>query len=129
MIGSVPMTKGKTEVKDRTIRKFGEGCGGLFGGLAEVEADVEFLFEEVGAAGGVAEVFGGVAAGFDLEAYGAALEGGVDVVDALAMRVIESFGDAKDRGQAAGHALVEVGQGGISLVMAGGFGFAIVVAD
>jgi hypothetical protein len=46
----------------------------LFGGLAEVEADVEFFFEEVGAAGGVAQVFGGVAAGFYLEADGAALK-------------------------------------------------------
>ncbi len=82
----------------------------LFGGLAEIEADVEFFFEEVGAAGGVAEVFGGVTAGFDLEADCAALEGGVDVGDALAMGVVESFGDAEDGGQAAGHALVDVGK-------------------
>ena len=42
--------------------------------MAEIEADVEFFFEEVGAAGGVAQVFGGVTAGFYLQADCAALE-------------------------------------------------------
>ena len=43
-------------------------------GLAEVEADVEFFFEEFGAAVGVDQVFGGIAVGGDAQTYGAALK-------------------------------------------------------
>ena len=46
----------------------------LLVGLAEVEADVEFFFEEFSAAVGVDEVFGGVAVSGDAKADGAALE-------------------------------------------------------
>ena len=46
----------------------------LLVGLAEVEADVEFFFEEFSAAVGVDEVFGGVAVGGYPQTDGAALE-------------------------------------------------------
>ena len=74
-------------------------------GGAEVEVGVEFAFEEGGAAFGVADVFGGVAAGAELNGDGATLEGGTEVLDALAMGVIEGFGDAENCSEAAGDAL------------------------
>jgi len=49
---------------------------------------VEFAFEEGGVSFGVANVFGGVATGAELDGDGAALEGGAHVLDALAMGVI-----------------------------------------
>jgi len=90
---------------------------------------VEFAFEEGGAAFGVADVFGGVAAYAELDCDGAALEGGLEILDALAMGVIEAFGDAEDGGEAAGDALVAVVEGGIGGVIDVGSGFAIVIAD
>ena len=63
-------------------------------GGAEVEVGVEFAFEEGGAAFGVANVFGGVAAGAELDGDGTALERGLEILDALAVRVIEALGDA-----------------------------------
>jgi len=42
---------------------------------AEVQLDVEFLFEEIGTALGVAQVFGGVTVRFDLKGDGTAVEG------------------------------------------------------
>jgi len=71
---------------------------------------VKFLFEEIGAAVSVAQVLGGITAGFDLEADGAALERSLNSGDALAMRVIKTFGDAQDGGEAASHAFVEIGE-------------------
>ena len=76
--------------------------------LAEVEAHVKFFFEEIGTAVGVAQILGGISAGLYLQAHRAALEGGLNTGDTLAVGVIEAFGDAKDGGQAAGHAFVEV---------------------
>jgi len=67
-------------------------------GGAEVEVGVEFAFEEGGAALGVADVFGGVATDAKLDGYGAALEGSAEILDALAMGVVEAFGDAEDGG-------------------------------
>jgi hypothetical protein len=98
-------------------------------GGAEVEVGVEFAFEEVGAALGVADVFGGVAAGAELDGDGTALERGAEVLDALAVGVIEAFGDAEDGGEAAGDALVIVVEGGIGGVIGVGGGLAIVIAD
>jgi len=69
---------------------------------------VEFALEEGGAAFGVADVFGGVAAGAELDGDGAALEGSAEVLNALAVGVIEAFGDAEDGGEAARDALVAV---------------------
>ncbi len=94
----------------------------------EVEFDVEFFFEEVRTAFGIAEVFGDVAAGVDFKSDGATLEGSAHALDALAMRVIETFGNADERGEAAGDALVVIVEGGIGGVMAVGRGLAIVVA-
>ena len=78
---------------------------------------------------GVAEVFGGVAASVDLEGDAAALEGCANSVDALAMRMVQAFGDTQDGGEAAGYAFVVVVEGGIGGMVAGWFGFAVVIAD
>ena len=63
-------------------------------GTAEEELEVEFFFEEVGAALGIAKIFGDIAACFDLESDRAALERGVETKDALAVGVVEPLGDA-----------------------------------
>jgi hypothetical protein len=98
-------------------------------GGAEVEVGVEFAFEEVGAAFGVADVFGGVATGAELDGYGAALERGAEVLDALAVGMIEALGDAEDGSEAARDALVVVVEGGIGRVVGVGSGLAIVIAN
>ena len=98
-------------------------------GGAEVEVGVEFAFEEGGAAFGVADIFGGVAAGAELDGYGTALEGGLEILDALAVRVIEALGDAEDGGEAAGDALVAIVEGGVGGVVSVGSRFAIVITD
>ena len=98
-------------------------------GGAEIEVGVEFAFEEGGAAFGVADVFGGVAAGAELDGYGAALEGGAEILDSLAMGVIEAFGDTEYGGEAACDALVAVVEGGIGGGVGVGGGLAIVIAD
>jgi hypothetical protein len=98
-------------------------------GGAEVEVSVEFAFEEGGAAFGVADVFGGVTSDAELDGDGAALERGAEILDALAVRVIETFGDAKDGGEAAGDALIVVVECGVGGVIGIGRGFAIVIAD
>ena len=59
-------------------------------GGAEVEVGVEFAFEEGGAAFGVAYVFGGVAAGAELDSDGATLEGGLEVLNARAMELLDA---------------------------------------
>ena len=98
-------------------------------GAPEVDLDVEFLFKEVGAALGIAEIFVYVASGLDLDGDATALERCTKTKNTLAMGVVEPLGDAKERGEAASDALVIVVQGGISRVMAGGFGLAVVIAD
>jgi len=98
-------------------------------GGAEVEVGVEFAFEEGGAALGVADVFGDVAADTELDGYGAALEGGAEVLNALAVGVIEAFGDAEDSGEATHDAFVVVVEGGIGGVIGVGGGLAIVIAN
>ena len=77
-----------------SLRKTPPGASFLLG-LAEVEADVEFLLEEFGAAVGVDQIFGGVAVGGDAKADGPALKRGAQVCDALAVRMIVSFGYAQ----------------------------------
>ncbi len=69
---------------------------------------MKFLFEEVGASFGIAEIFGNIAAGLDLEGDGAALEGGTEAEDALAVGMVKAFGDANEGGEATGDALVVV---------------------
>ena len=82
-------------------------------GGAEVEVGVEFALEEIRAAFGVADVFPGVAAGAELDGYGAALEGCAEILDSLAMGVVESLGNAEDGGEAADDALFTVVERGI----------------
>ena len=89
---------------------------------------VKFVFEEVRAAFGVADVFGGVAAGAELDGDGATLERGPEVLDTLAMGVIKAFGDAENCSEAAGDALVAVVESGVGGVIGVGGGFAIVIA-
>jgi len=90
---------------------------------------VEFALEEIRAAFGVADVFGGVAAGAELDGYGAALEGGAEILDSLAMGVVESLGNAEDGGEAADDALFAVVECGIGGVIVVGSGLAIVIAN
>src|SRR5208337_129718 len=94
----------------------------------EIDLDVEFLFKEVGAALGIAQVFGGVAAGVDLQCDAAALERRANLIHALAMRVVEAFGDTQNRGQAARGALVVVVERGVSGMVAGRLRLAVVIA-
>jgi hypothetical protein len=98
-------------------------------GGAEVEVSVEFALEEGGAALGVADVFGGVATDAELDGYGAALKGGAEILDALAVGVIEAFGDAEDGGEATRDALVIVVEGGVAGMIGVGRGFAVVIAN
>jgi len=90
---------------------------------------VEFAFKQGRAAFGVADIFGGVAAGAELDGDGAALEGGAEILNALAVGVIETFGDAEDGGEAAGDALVVVVERGVSGVVGVRSGLAIVIAN
>jgi hypothetical protein len=90
---------------------------------------VEFFFEEVGTALGVEEIFGNIATRANFQGDSAALEGGAHGLDALAMGVIESLGNADERGEAAGDALVVIVECRVGGVMAGRLGLAIVIAD
>jgi hypothetical protein len=56
--------------------------------------EVEFFFEEVGAAFGITEIFGDIATCLDLEGDRTALESGAEAEDALAVRMVEPFRDA-----------------------------------
>ena len=69
-------------------------------GAAKIDLDVEFLFKEVGAALRVAQVFGGIAAGVDLQCDATALERRANIFNTLAMRVVQPFRDAQNGGQA-----------------------------
>src|SRR3981189_3938573 len=90
---------------------------------------MEFALEEIRAAFGVTDVFGGVGAGAELDGYGAALEGGAEILDSLAMGVVESLGNAEDGGEAADDALFAVVERGIGGVIVVGSGLAIVIAN
>ena len=85
---------------------------------------MEFVFKEFRAAGGVADVFAGVAACLHVEADGAALESGAQGSDALAMRMVESLRDTYQRSEPARQAAVCGIQCGIGNVVLGGFGLA-----
>ena len=116
---------GRGELQDaRTAAASSIGCGN-----AEEELDVKFLFEEVGAAFGVANILGNVAARFDLKSDRTALKGGAQTQYALAVRMVEAFGDPHDRSKAASDALVVGVENGIGGMMAVGFGLAVVVTD
>ena len=65
----------------------------------------------------------------DLDGDTAALEGSAETFDALAVRMIETFGDADDGGNAASDALVVVVERGIAGMVAVRLGLAIVVAN
>ena len=97
-------------------------------GPAEIDLNVEFLFKEVGAALRVAQVFRGVAAGVNLQRDAAALERRANILNALAMRVVQPFGDAQNGGEAPRDALVVVVERGIRRMVAGWLRLAVVVA-
>ena len=78
---------------------------------AKVKLHVKFLLKEIGASFGVAQVLGGVATSFDLKGDSASMEGSAQRLDTLPMRVIQTLGDAHNRGQTAGDALVVAVQG------------------
>ena len=89
-------------------------------GTVEEELDVKFLFEQIGAALGIAEIFGDIATGLHLEGDGTALKGGAQAENALTVGVVESLGEADDGSQTAGDALVVAVEPGISGVLAVG---------
>jgi hypothetical protein len=97
-------------------------------GRAEVELYVEFTFEEIGAALGIAKIFGDIATSIDFERDSATLEGSAHGLDALAMRVVESLSDANERGEAAGDALVGIVEDGVGGMVSVGRGLAVVIA-
>jgi hypothetical protein len=98
-------------------------------GETEVEADVEFFLEEVGAALGIAKIFGDVAACLNLKSDGTPLKGRVQALNPLAMRMIQAFCDANDGSQATGQALVVAIQGGVGRMVTGRLRLSIVVSD
>lgn len=98
-------------------------------GRAEVEVGVELFLEEAATALGVVNIFGGIAADFELNGYGAALERGFQVFDTLAMRMVEAFGDTQDGGEAANDAFVGIIEPGIGRVIGIRRGLAVVIAD
>ena len=96
--------------------------------VAEVESDVEFFFEEIGAALGVAKIFGDIAASLDFERDGAALEGSAHGLDALAMGMVEALGNADEGSESACDALVIVVECGVRGMVPVGRGLAVVIA-
>jgi hypothetical protein len=97
-------------------------------GPAEEKLQMKFLFEKVGAALGIAEIFGDIATGLDLKGNGTALKGGVETENALAMGVVKALGNADHSSKTARDALVIVGKPGISGMMAVGVSLAVMVA-
>jgi len=96
--------------------------------MAEVEFDVKLSLKEVGAAFGIAKIFGDIAASVDFEGDGTALEGSAHGLDALAMRVVEALGNANERGKTACDALVAIVEDGVGGMVSIGSGFAVVIA-
>ena len=94
-----------------------------------MQTNMEFVFKEFRAAVCVADVFGCIASRGNLEAYRAALEFGVDRIHALAMRMIEPFGDSEYRRKPACKALIGIVQRAVGRMIAGGFGLAVVVTN
>jgi hypothetical protein len=98
-------------------------------GATEEELDVEFFFEKVGAAFGITQIFGYVAASVDLDGNAGTLERSAQAENALAMRMIEAFGDANEGGEATGNSFVIVVETGIGRVMSGWVGLAVVITN
>jgi hypothetical protein len=96
--------------------------------MAEVEFDVKLSLKEVGAAFGIAKIFGDIAASVDFEGDRTALEGSAHGLDALAMRVVEALGNANERGKTACDALVVIVEDGVGGMVSIGSGFAVVIA-
>ena len=96
--------------------------------VAEVEFDVEFFFEEIGAALGVAKIFGDIAASLDFERDSAALEGSAHGLDALAVRMVKALGNADEGSKAACDALVIIVECGVRGMVSVGRGLAVVIA-
>src|SRR5690349_3876923 len=94
----------------------------------QIHANVKLLLEEFRAAAGVAQILRGVSARFRFERRRSALESRAQTGYALAVRMIESFGDAQNRGQPARGALIAIVQRGICSVIAGRIRFAVVIA-
>jgi hypothetical protein len=78
---------------------------------------VKFFFKQIGATLGVANIFRYVPARLNLESNSAALKGGAQAENTLAVRVVEAFRDANQGGQASRDALFIVVEGGIGGMM------------
>jgi len=90
---------------------------------------VKFLFKQFGAAIRVANIFGGVAARPEMEADGAALEFRANLRDALAVRMIEAFGDTENRSEAVSKAFVGITQRAVRRMITGRFCLSIVITN
>jgi len=89
---------------------------------------VKFLFEELGAAVRVEQIFCSISPRSDLQAYGSVLKRAANLHDALAMGMIQRFGNSQDRGETPRNSLVAVIERGIGEVVPRGLRFSIVVA-
>ena len=95
----------------------------------KIQAHVKFLFKQFSAAICVANIFGGVAAGPEMEADGAALEFCANLRDALAVRMIEAFGDTENRSEAVSEAFVGIIQRAVRRMITRRFCLSIMVTN
>ena len=90
---------------------------------------MKFVLKEFSAASRVANIFGGVAVRPEMEADGAALKFRTEMRDALAVRMIEAFGDTENRSEAASKALVGIIQRAVRRMITRRFCLSIVVTN
>jgi len=97
--------------------------------LPEMQTYVKFFLEKLGAAFGIAQIFGSITVRFYLHAHRALLEGDSESSDALPVSMVQALGDAENRSEPACDAFVGVAQRGVRGVMASRFGLAVVIAN
>jgi hypothetical protein len=90
---------------------------------------MKFVFKKFRAAIRIPNILGGVSTRGNLQANGAALELCVDRSDALPMRVIESFRDAKNRSEAPGKPLIGIAQGAVRRMIIRWLRFPVVITN
>ena len=95
----------------------------------EIQAYVKFLFKQFGAAIRVANIFCGVSTRPQLKPDGAALKFCANLRNALAVGMIEAFGDTENRSKAAGEAFVGIVQHAIRRMITRRFCLSIVVTN
>jgi hypothetical protein len=78
--------------------------------LPEMQTYVKFFLEKLGAAFGIAQIFGSITVRFYLHAHRALLEGDSESSDALPVSMVQALGDAENRSEPACDAFVGVAQ-------------------